>query len=375
MGQPNYSGVTVTEMAALGISAFYRASTLIAGSLGGLPWRTVRDVEGVRTRVTSFLDDPGAVVGMTPYSWKETSVLHQLIGGDSFQRHVFNGAGAIAGLVPVHPGCVRVEWDPDRPGGKKFTVTLEDGTPEEFDASTMTQIPGPSLDGLRGLSIVSVARNSLGAAIAADRSSAKMFSSGALISGLVSAEEDIDEAEARTIKESLDRKVSGWENAGEVAVVNRKLKFQPWTQSGRDAQFLETRQFMIQEIARWTGVPASLLMDPGSVSTWGTGVEIQQRGLGRFTLTSFAHRFEQALSRLLPAPRFVEVDFAGLERGTPQEEIDLLIRQVEAGLMTPNEARRIRNMEPIEGGDVLRGGTVAPAGETATVPDAEAVPV
>jgi hypothetical protein len=71
-------------------------------------------------------------------------------------------------------------------------------------------------------------------------------------------------------------------------------------------------------------------------------------------LAPWTARLEQRLSRLLPSPRFVEFDFAGLERGSPEAEIALLIQQVAAGLITVNEARAIRNMDPIEGGDVLR---------------------
>jgi phage portal protein BeeE len=94
-------------------------------------------------------------------------------------------------------------------------------------------------------------------------------------------------------------------------------------------------------------------------TSWGTGVAEQNRGLGRFTLLGWTMRFEQRLSRLLGGqsrtPRFAEFDFAGLERPTPEEEIRLLIEQVTAGLLTVNEARRIRNLPPIDGGDVLRG--------------------
>jgi HK97 family phage portal protein len=215
------------------------------------------------------------------------------------------------------------------------------------------------MDGLKGMSLLGVARQSFGTTIAGDRAAAKMFGNGALIAGLVSTEEDVDEDEAKEIKAGLDRKVGGWENAGEVAFVNRKLKFSPWTMSAEDAQFLQSRQFQIEEIARWTGVPPHLLMQTEKQTSWGTGVAEQNRGLGRFTLLGWTMRFEQRLSRLLGGqsrtPRFAEFDFAGLERPTPEEEIRLLIEQVTAGLLTVNEARRIRNLPPIDGGDVLRG--------------------
>lgn len=349
------------EGSALGISAFYRAVSLISGTLAGLPQRTLRDVDGVRTRVSSFLDNPGGPAGPTDFEWRETVYLHLLLQGNAFLMHVFNGAGSIAALVPLHPLCVSVEWA-DVPGGKLFTAALLDGTQKTFDSTTMTHIPAASLDGLRGMSVISVARNSLGTAIAGDRAAAKMFSTGALFSGMVTPEEEVSEDEAKTIKASLDARVSGWENAGQIAVINRKLKFTPWTMSAEDAQFIQSRAFQIEEIARWTGVPPHLLMQTEKQTSWGTGVAEQNRGLSRYTLSPWSNRMDARLSRLLPAPRFVETDYAGLLKPAPEQEIPLLIQQVQAGLMTPNEARRMRGMDPIEGGDVLRGQS-APAPE------------
>lgn len=367
LGAPNYSGVQVGEGSALALSAVYRAVSIVSGSIAGLPLRTLRDVEGVRTRTGSFLDDPGKPIGMTPFEWKETVLAHMLLHGNAYLRHIFNGAGSIVGLQPIHPLCVTVEWDRQAPGGKLYTATLESGQRETFDATTLTQIMALSLDGLKGLSAIAIARNSLGTAIAGDRAAAKLFSDGALISGMVSPKDaDLTEDEAKTIKESLERRISGWENAGTIAVMNRQLEFTPWTMSAEDAQFLESRRFQIEEISRWFGVPPHLLSQTEKQTSWGTGVAEQNRGLARYTLSPWTQRIEEKLSTLLPAPRFCEFDYAGFVRPTPEVEIDLLIKQVDAGLMTINEARHIRNMDPIPGGDELRG---------AAAPAPEAVPV
>jgi len=355
LGVPNFAGVDVGEGSALGISALYRAVSLISGTLGTLPLRTLRDTgDGMRQRVGSFLDNPGGREGPTPLEWMETAVAYALLHGDCFARHIFGGAGQIMALELVHPLCVSVDRAPDRPGGKLFKMHTETGEVVEYDARTMTQIPALSMDGLRGLGLITIARNSLGTAIAGDRSAARMFANGAQIAGMVTPDEDVDPDEVKAISREIEAKVSGWENTGRIPVVNRKLKFTPWTMTAKDAQFLESRAFSVQEVARWTGVPATLLMDPSAVSTWGSGVEVQYRGLGRFTLHPWAVRFEQRLSRLLPNPRFVEFDFAGLERPTPEQEIDLLIRQVQAGLLTLDEARAIRNLPPIEPSDPAR---------------------
>lgn len=368
LGTPNYSGVEVGEGSALGLSAVYRAVALISGTLASLPVRTMKALpDGQRERVASFLDTPGGPDGATPFEWTETILIHLLLHGNAFLLHVRNGAGALAALDPVHPLCVGVElaavWpeDPTRRvvGGKLFRVTMQDGSIQVHDCSTLTHIVGMSTDGVRGLSPISVARNSLGTAVAGDRAAAKMFSDGALISGLVSADgDDIDDDEAKTLKESLERGVSGWENAASIRFVNRKLKFTPWTMSAEDAQFLQSRSFQVEEVARWFGVPPHLLMQTEKQTSWGTGVESQNRGLQRTVLAPWATRIEQRLSRLLRGDRFVEFDFTGLVRPTPEQEIDLLAQQVDKGLMTLNEARSVRNMPPVPGGDVLRIGGV-----------------
>jgi HK97 family phage portal protein len=148
----------------------------------------------------------------------------------------------------------------------------------------------------------------------------------------------------------LNAKLTGVENAGAIAVINRKLKFTPWTLSNEDAQFLQSRQFQIEEIARWFGIPPFELMQTDKQTSWGTGIEAQQRGLARTVLSPWANRLEQRLSRLLPKNQFAEFEFAALERGNPADEIRLLIEQVNAGLLTKNEARAIRNLPPLPEG-------------------------
>lgn len=368
VGNPNYSGVPVGEGTALGLSAFFRAISLISGTIAMLPLRTIRDVGGAITPFGSVFDDPGGVIGMTPFEWKQTVLAHQLLHGDAFLAHVFTVAGTLAGLVPIHPLSVQIDPPPRRGTGdptalydKTFTAWLADGSRRTFTTRTMTHCPALSLDGVRGVSLISVARNSLGIGVAGDRAAAKMFSEGALISGLATPEEGetVDPDDVKQIREDLNASVAGWENAATIAVVNRRLKLQPWTMTNEDAQFLQSRQFQVEEIARWTGVPPHLLMQTDKQTSWGTGVAEQNRGLSRYTLAHWTTRLEQRLSRLLPAPRVVRFDYTEWERPTPEQEIDSLIKQTARPFMTVNEARAKRGMAPIVGGDVL--GEAAPA--------------
>lgn len=369
VGNRNYAGVQVGEGTALGISAFWRAVSLISGSIAMLPMRTIRDVDGSITRVGSVFDDPGGVIGMTPFEWKQTVILHQLLHGAAPLAHVYNVAGALAGLVPLHPLSVQVDPPPRRaeanlatPYQKTFTAILATGARVTFTERTMTYCPALSLDGRVGLSLIGAARNSLGIAVAGDRAAGRMFANGALVSGLVTPEEGerVEPDDIKTIKSDLDASVGGWENAGGLALVNRRLKLSPWTMSNRDAQFLESRSFQIEEIARWTGVPPHLLMQTEKQTSWGTGVAEQNRGLARYNLAHWTTRLQEQLSRRLSVPRSVIFDYTEWEKPDPQQLTTMLVAQVKAGIITRNEARAALGMAPLPGGDQLESPTAQP---------------
>lgn len=352
-GPVNYSGVTINEQSAMALSALFRAVALVAGTIGTLPMPTLRDPgTGQVQRMTSFLDEPGGPDGPTPYSWKETVIAHLMLHGDAFLRHLYGGAGQLIALEIVHPLLVQVrrprKGERREPvGGKWFTVQTADG-PLTLDATGMTQIMGLSLDGLRGLSLVAQARNSLGTALAGDRAAAAAFNNGAAMSGfLTPADDELDPDEVDELRDEVDRTVVGYDNAGKIAFINRKLTFTPYTMSLEDAQFMASRAFQIEEIARWTGVPPHLLMQTEKQTSWGQGVEQQNLGLGRFTLNPWTCRVEQRLSRLLPRPRYVEFDYAGLERPSPQDALAMVIQEYQAGLITLDEARAMRNRAPL----------------------------
>ena len=368
VGPQNLAGVPVNETTALGLSAVWRSVSLISGTIASVPLRTLRDKNGVREQVPSFLDNPGGPDGPTPFEWTEQVLAHLVVHGNAYLAHVWNGAGALVALVAMHPLAVDPQWEKDsnekRTGRKVFVVSLDDGTTRTFMQDEMTQVMALSLDGLKGLSPITIARMSLGTTIAGDRAAANMFGSGPLVAGMVTPEDDITEDDAKQIKSDLNAKLTGTENAGTIAVINRKLKFTQWSTSNEDAQFLQSRQFQIEEVARWYGVPPFELFQLDKQTSWGTGIESQQRGLARTTLSPWAQRVEQRLSRLLSKSQFAEFDFAGLERANPEDEIRLLIEQVEGGLLTKNEARAIRNLPPVEGGDVLVGSEATPAAPT-----------
>lgn len=366
----NFSNVDVSEYTTLGSSAFYRAIMLIAGTLASLPLRSyTTDANGQPKIVSSVFDDPDGPDGQTPYEWKESAFIHLLLHGKAFAYKVRTNAGALISLPLLHPLSVRVEAptiDEYRtgkvpPGRKWYCVQWLDGSVERLTSNEIFEVPGPSLDGIFGIGLIQIARQSIQTTLAGDRAAFKLFDKGALISGLASPADEYDITDdLPELRRELNNEMLGAENAGGIAIVNRRLNFTPWTMTAQQAQFLEARQFQIEEVSRWTGVPPHLLMQTDKQTSWGAGVDEQNRGLGKFVLNPWASRFEQRGTRLLANPRWVEFDFVGLERPSADTEIELLLKQTGKPFLTINEARKVRNLPPVPGGDVLESATPTP---------------
>ncbi|MFN6550666.1 phage portal protein [Mycolicibacterium septicum] len=358
---PNLAGVSVSELTVLGIPAVFRAVSTIANSVASLPLHTIQErPDGTRRRVASVLDDPGRAVGMTASEWKRLVLVHLLVHGNCFLIHIPNGAGALAGLQPVHPSLVGIEV---RKGRKIYRVSMDGGQVREFTDyqggrldGTLTHIPALGTDGVRGLSPLQLGRNMFGTAIAAENSAAKMFSDGALIKAIAQWDDSVTSDEAEVMEKDLQRKIAGTENAGGTAFVNRGLTITPVSLSMEDAQWIQARAFQIEEIARWFGVPPHKLAQTEKQTSWGTGIAEQNQAMAREVLEPWTTSIQERLSWLLPNDRKAEFLYAAFIEPDFETETDLLIKQVGGPIMLTNEARKIRNLPPLPGGDVLASG-------------------
>lgn len=341
VGGTTAAGVAVNEMTALNLASVWRCVNLIAGTIGTLPLKTYRTEGDRKRRIDSWLDSPHP--DMTPFSWTETLVAQIALSGNDYLQHLYGGAGQLLGASPIPPNVVSMKVDPEL--GKIFGVTLANGSTVEYTSVDVTHIPGFSYDGMRGLSPIGVARESLGTALAGDKAAASIYKNGLLLGGVISSRQTLTKTQAAKVTDGLMAK-TGSNHAGDIAFIPADITFSPWTMNPSDAQFLESRHFGIQEVARWFGVPQELLSESGATS-WGSGIQELVRGFARFCLATYTTRIEQKLSKLLPRGTFCEYDYSGLLQSSPSEEINLLIAQVAAGIITVDEARAIRNLDPI----------------------------
>lgn len=343
----DFDGESVTPTTVLGISAVLRSVSVISATIADLPLKTYRKrANGERVQIASPFDDPyPGDDGMTPFSWVETVILHELLWRKAFLWHESRDRnGFVNAFRPILPDAIEVKV---KNGRKTFKYTDAD-TKEvhEVGPEWITHIPGPSLDGYDGHPFIAGARAIFSAAISGDKAAQTVLRRGIRLAGLITPEagEEVDETEAEAILENLRNRIVGREHAGDIAFINRHLKLDKWTPTNVESQWHETRTEILGEVGRLFGLPPHLLNDTEKQTSWGTGVAEQNLGLARFTLKGWSTRTEQALSRRLPRGQFCEFDYKGLLQGTPETEINLLLAQMEAGLITRDEARRILNL-------------------------------
>jgi HK97 family phage portal protein len=343
----------VTETKALAIPAYSRGEQIIAGTIAGLPLKTYTQSggDGPRREVVSVLDAPQGPVPVSPFAWVERCVTHLVRYQEVYLKPIYSPAGFLIGLEVVHPRAVaRVEpsgW------GKAFTVLMGDDREEVFtdtDAEPeMIQVlgPGANTGQLRGEPIYVTSQPLFQIAIAALTAMGRVFT-GPMIRGMVSPEpeDEIEGDEMDRIVDHLNSRMSGAANAGQLAAVNRHLRITPWEQKNDEAQYSETLTQVTEAFARLLGLPPHLLAAIDKQTSWGTGIAEQNIGLARYCLMSYTSRLEESLVRFLPAGQFCEFDYKGLLQGSPAQEIDTLVKQTDAGLLTLNEARAVLNLPP-----------------------------
>ncbi len=354
LGPGTASGVNVTPTAALGVPAALRAVTLLSGAVASLPLKVYRKKDGGREAATDQVayrllhEAPNPL--MTPFTLKELIMNGLLLNGNFF-AYIDYQAGRPAALWPINPANVTVEQDRDT-GAISYRVSTAKGV-ETVQPTNMLHILGLTLDGIRGISPVTLARESLGGAIAELKHGQAFFKNGAAVSGVLQHPGHLGPDAAETLRQSWRDKYSGGDNAGKVAVLEEGMEFKPIALSNKDSQWLESRQATVLDVARIFGVPPALLghLEKASYSSQ----EAQNQEFLTHSLRPWLTRIEQALERALlkDGALYVEFTTGDLLRTDLKSRFDAYRTALAAGFMTVNEIRKLENMPAVEGGDTL----------------------
>ena len=352
------AGVSVGEQTAMKVSAVYACVTLIAKTIASLPLKVYRrksngDAVEVPDTVPYYLlhDEPNPA--MTSCVWREFLTANVLLGGNAYAAIGRDQANRVVDLFPIPSRTVK----PERVNGRnRYTVDLGDGTFEVFDQADMLHIPGLGFDGVRGQSVITWAsRQAVGLALATEQHGSRLFSNGARLGVVLKHPKSLSRDAQVRLKQQFDQQQGGLSNAFKTMVLEEGLDVTNITMTSEDAQFLDTRRFQVEDIARFFGVPPHMIGHTEKTSSWGTGVEQQTLGFLIFTIIPWLTRFEQEFNRkLFPrSPFYAQFKHQGLMRGDSKARSEYYASGHQNAWLTTNEIRKMEDLPPVPGGDTL----------------------
>ena len=371
------SGKPVNERSAMQMTAVYSCVRILAEAVAGLPLHLYRytDSGGKEKAVDHPLylllhDEPNPE--MSSFVFRETLMTHLLLWGNAYAQIIRNGKGEVVALYPLMPNKMTV--DRDENGELYYTYqraneeahTME-GSSVVLKPSDVLHIPGLGFDGLVGYSPIAMAKNAIGMAIACEEFGAKFFANGAAPSGVLEHPGTIKDP-AR-VRDAWQSQFGGSANTGKVAVLEEGMKYTPISISPEQAQFLETRKFQINEIARIFRVPPHMVGDLEKSSF--SNIEQQSLEFVKYTLDPWIIRWEQSMMRILLSvdekkEYFIKFNLEGLLRGDYQSRMNGYSIARQNGWMSANDIRELENLDRIpaeQGGDLyLINGNMLPLG-------------
>lgn len=355
----NYSGKSVSAQTALQLDVVWACVRLISQLVATLPVAVYEKKDGRRRQASEhwlhqvIASAPNA--DMTAADFWESLLTSILLWGNAYALIARNGIGHIIALEPLRPERMvpRIQKD----GTLLYIYVDEAGRRYEYSESEILHLKGFTLDGRMGLSPISYARHTLGAAMAQEETAATIFKNGLRPAGYVTTDQILTKGNREDVRESVITQVASGTESGRTLVLEAGMKYSPVAMNPEDAQLLQSRAFSIEQLCRWMcNIPPVLIGHASQGQTmWGSGVEQLLMGWKVTGLSPLIIKIEQALNALLPPKDrgryYVKFSLQGLLRADAKGRAALYASGLQNGYLNPNGIIELEDGEPYEGGD------------------------
>lgn len=357
-GMPTKAGVPLSHLQALQVSTVLACVRVIAEGIGALP-ATLRQRTSTGSDENQSADAAWLLIEpngwMTWQEFVETLTLHAALAGNGFAVIQRGVRGQPIALLPVLPAWVQFRQEPD--WSLRYKVAIPGGSTMELGAADVLHLRGPSWDGVGGLEVVRLARESIGLAAAIEWTQAGHFGKGGTPSGALVVEGTLTEDRANQLKARWQQAHAAGQGGG-IAVLGQGAKFQQFDLNFASQQTMETRRLQVEEICRAFRVFPQVIGAGDKAPTYASA-EAFFAAHAVHTLGPWARRWELTLARDLLTPRqriglYFQMDVEAILRADTKATGDFLRQMVDAGIMAPNEARRRLRLNAMPGGDTPR---------------------
>ena len=346
------SGVSVTENTALTVASIYCAVRLLAETIAQLPIQAYRRKKSGNKE---WLSDYPAQITLarepnpwqTSLEWREMMMGHVLLRGNAYSRIISGIRGATTTLVPLNPGCMKVEMLTN--GRLRYTYHVPGGGTEVYAQDEIFHLRGLSTDGVMGISPVSMMKEPFGLAKAAETYGASFFGNSARPDGFLTTDAPLKEEAAKQNRKMWEDTHRGPANAHRTAVLTNGLKWSAVGLNNQDSQFLETREFSVVEIARAFRVPPHMIYDLKRATF--SNIEHQQLEFATYSILPWLRRWEERINRDLIADPDVYIKFSmeGLLRGDMAARAEFYSKMIQTGVYTVDTVLELEDMNPVGG--------------------------
>lgn len=307
-----FAGVPVNEQRAMSITAVYRAIALISEAVAMLPIDLMQRVGDRREErndhpVAVLLRHPNPL--MTSTDLRGTEQAHALQYGNAYVDIERNQRGDAIGLWPLLPDRTRAAARQNKSGEREIIyATNVGGKMCEIEPKDVVHVHGLAFDGIRGYSPLQLARQALGLALGLEEFGAKFFGNDARSGGFLEHPGKLGSEAQKNLQDSMAAQ-GGIDNAHRIKILEEGMKFNPTTIAPEDAQFLMTRTFQVEEIARLYGVPLHMLQSHTKTTSFGAGIAQMSLGFLIYTVAPWLVRWEQELERKLLTPEEIKAGY------------------------------------------------------------------
>lgn len=364
-GRRVHSGVAVSPQGSMALSAYYACLNVIAQDCAKLPLPVLQELDRGRTKVRTHplwsILQRQFNADMTAYTGRWTMTHHAVGWGNGYglilrDRSMTRTDGQVTGIYPLHPSRVWPTRDQDtgaivydvRSTGYRDTQNV----PSRIPAADMLHLKGPTHDGLVGYSVCEMAAESLGLSLAAQEYGAAFFGNSAMPSGVLMHPATLKTEAQEHLKASWNERHGGPGRSQGTAVLEEGMTWQAITIPPEQAQFLQTRQFQIPEVARWFRMSLHKIADLTNAHY--TNIEQQNVEHVTDTMMPWYVSWEQEIARkLLPEETdlYVKHDTRALLRGDSAARAAYFQAMSQIGAYSPNDVLELEEMNPFEGGD------------------------
>jgi len=348
------SGEVVTVDGMLKLAAVWSCVRLISETIATLPFSVYeRTAKGKRVAqrhpLQMLIHDQPNYDTTASVHWEAVVAAMLLRGCAQVEKQTVGDQ--LVGLNFLAP--TRLTTSKDSKGNKVYRYTEDNGSQREIPAARVWTIPGFSLDGKTGLSVVRYATNIIGNAASADKTAGGVFRAGLKPTRFLKLAAWLTKDQREQYKESLDS-VKNSLDRGQVPVLEGGMDFGTIGMKPDEAQLLESRAYSVEEICRWFRVPPWMVGHAEKSTSWGTGIEQQMIGFLTFTLGPWLKRLEQAVQKdlLKPGERsqfYVKFSVEGLLRADSAGRAAFYAAMVNNGILTRDEVRELEDREPMGG--------------------------